>query len=98
MSVLSLPVVFSQSTSPCMELCSTFLSARFLGKTRKHWQVHTAAAGTRTFQAAGPSESAVAGWAQGSGPTLGQKVLCLAGFPKPGRPVSLGLAPSPPLL
>lgn len=42
MSVLSLPVVFSQSTSPCMELCSTFLSARFLGKTRKHWQ-HTEA-------------------------------------------------------
>lgn len=42
MSVLSLPVVFSQSTSPCMELCSTFLSARFLGKTRKHWQVSAA--------------------------------------------------------
>lgn len=30
MSVLSLPVVFSQSTSPCLEPCCIFRSARFL--------------------------------------------------------------------
>ena len=30
MSVLSLPVVFSQSASPCLEPCCSFLRARFL--------------------------------------------------------------------
>lgn len=34
MSVLSLPVVFSQSTSPCLEPCCIFRSARFLPGSR----------------------------------------------------------------
>lgn len=34
MSVLSLPVVFSQSTSPCLEHCCIFRRARFLRETR----------------------------------------------------------------
>lgn len=34
MSVLSLPVVFSQSTSPCLEACCILRSARFLRESR----------------------------------------------------------------
>lgn len=34
MSVLSLPVVFSQSTSPCLAPCCIFLRARFLRETQ----------------------------------------------------------------
>lgn len=34
MSVLSLPVVFSQSTSPCLVPCCSFRSARFLRESR----------------------------------------------------------------
>lgn len=34
MSVLSLPVVFSQSTSPCLEACCILRSARFLRESQ----------------------------------------------------------------